>query len=131
MTNYIQLRLLQMPLSSFQPCESAISRLVRLWAFIRPLTVLIQSLRRSIHIYILGLQEYKAIRNAIIDKYRENPSKSLTFSEACSSLQGDADKMAAIWTFLDSWGIINYLAAQEPAEIDPLAAQATGRHKLV
>lgn len=62
------------------------------------------------------------MRNAMVEKYRENPSRSLTFSEACSNLQGDIDRLAAIWDFLDGWGIINHLATQELAEADPLSA---------
>lgn len=60
------------------------------------------------------MQVYKTARNAMVTKYRENPSKYLPFLEASKTLSGSLEDLAGIWAFLDSWGIINYSASDSP-----------------
>ena len=56
----------------------------------------------------------------MITKYRESPSKYLSFLEASKTLSGSLDQLAGIWAFLDSWGIINYSASDAvEAEVAP------------
>lgn len=70
------------------------------------------------------MQDYKTARNAMITKYRENPSRYLSFLEASKTLSGSLEQLAGIWAFLDSWGIINYTAS-DTAEADTAMPQAT------
>jgi SWI/SNF related-matrix-associated actin-dependent regulator of chromatin subfamily C len=53
------------------------------------------------------------LRNKVIAKYLENPGKRLAFAE-CQGLVGSTGELydlSRIVRFLDTWGIINYLAA--------------------
>ena len=55
-------------------------------------------------------QSYHQHRNAILDKYREDSSRTLSLEAACSAIAADRDAVQRIWGFLDSWGIINFQA---------------------
>ncbi len=61
----------------------------------------------------------------MVTKYRDNPTKHLTFLEASKTLSGSVDQLAAIWGFLDTWGIIN-AAASETAEIETIPQTDAG-----
>ncbi|XP_058786373.1 SWI/SNF complex subunit SWI3A [Vicia villosa] len=51
---------------------------------------------------------YKEYRDFIINKYREEPSRRLTFTEVRKSLVGDVTFLYKVFLFLESWGLINY-----------------------
>lgn len=51
---------------------------------------------------------YKYYRNSIINKFRANPSKKLTFTELRRTLVGDVGSIRRVFDFLDTWGLINY-----------------------
>lgn len=51
---------------------------------------------------------YKEYRDFIISKFRENPSKKLTFTEVRKSLVGDISVLLKVFTFLEKWGLINF-----------------------
>lgn len=61
---------------------------------------------------------YKEYRDFIINKYREEPSRRLTFTEVRKSLVGDVTFLRKAFLFLQNWGLINYGA--------PSAADAEG-----
>ncbi|CAI9280582.1 unnamed protein product [Lactuca saligna] len=51
---------------------------------------------------------YKEYRDFIISKYREDPSRRLTFSEVRKSLVGDVNYLLKVFRFLEKWGLINF-----------------------
>lgn len=51
---------------------------------------------------------YKEYRDFIISKYREEPSRRLTFTEVRKSLIGDVGALHRVFLFLDGWGLINF-----------------------
>lgn len=51
---------------------------------------------------------YKEYRDHIINKFRECPSRKLTFSEVRKSLVGDVSYLYKVYLFLEHWGLINY-----------------------
>ncbi|CAJ1974338.1 unnamed protein product [Sphenostylis stenocarpa] len=51
---------------------------------------------------------YKEYRDFIINKYREEPSRRLTFTEVRKSLVGDVTFLHKAFLFLENWGLINY-----------------------
>ncbi|KAL2907178.1 SWI/SNF complex subunit SWI3A [Bienertia sinuspersici] len=51
---------------------------------------------------------YKEYRDFIISKYREDPSRRLTFTEVRKSLVGDVHILHKVFNFLDKWGLINF-----------------------
>lgn len=51
---------------------------------------------------------YKEYRDFIISKYREDPSRKLTFTEVRKSLVGDISVLLKVFTFLEKWGLINF-----------------------
>lgn len=53
---------------------------------------------------------YKEYRDFIISKYREDPSRRLTFSEVRKSLVGDLSLIHKVFLFLESWNLINFNA---------------------
>lgn len=59
---------------------------------------------------------YKEYRNFMINKYREDVKRRLTFTECKKLLAGDAMGVFKLWQFLESWGIINYQAGAGAAE---------------
>ncbi|KAL4441240.1 hypothetical protein ABPG77_011477 [Micractinium sp. CCAP 211/92] len=60
-------------------------------------------------------ERYREYRNAIINKYREDVSRELSFTEARRSLVGDVNLLRRIWKFLNSWQLINFLARRQVA----------------
>ncbi|KAL3818544.1 hypothetical protein ACJIZ3_004449 [Penstemon smallii] len=54
---------------------------------------------------------YKDYRDFIISKFRENPSKKLTFTDVRKSLVGDISILLKVFTFLEKWGLINFNVA--------------------
>lgn len=51
---------------------------------------------------------YKEYREFIINKYRENPRRVLTFTEVRKMLVGDVNLLRKVFDFLEYWGLINY-----------------------
>lgn len=51
---------------------------------------------------------YKEYRDFIINKFREEPSRKLTFTEVRKSLVGDVTFLHKAFLFLQNWGLINY-----------------------
>ncbi|XP_073124877.1 SWI/SNF complex subunit SWI3A [Henckelia pumila] len=51
---------------------------------------------------------YKEYRDFIISKYREDPSRKLSFTEVRKSLVGDVSVLHKVFTFLEKWGLINF-----------------------
>ncbi|XP_073035564.1 SWI/SNF complex subunit SWI3A [Primulina eburnea] len=51
---------------------------------------------------------YKEYRDFIISKFREDPSRKLTFTEVRKSLVGDVSVLHKVFTFLEKWGLINF-----------------------
>ncbi|KAL5543847.1 hypothetical protein UlMin_007631 [Ulmus minor] len=53
---------------------------------------------------------YKEYRDFIINKYREDPNRRLTFTEVRKSLVGDVNLLHKVFLFLEKWGLINFSA---------------------
>lgn len=72
------------------------------------------------------------MRNTLVDKYRVEPSRRLTFTEARKLVARDAEEVLQVWRVLDRWGIINSLATDGPAETDtsPIQLDAAGERLL-
>ncbi|KAE8123841.1 hypothetical protein FH972_018763 [Carpinus fangiana] len=51
---------------------------------------------------------YKEYRDFIINKYREDPSRRLTFTDIRKSLVGDVSLLHKVFRFLEKWGLINF-----------------------
>ncbi|KAI3943614.1 hypothetical protein MKX01_039242 [Papaver californicum] len=51
---------------------------------------------------------YKEYRDFIINKYREDPSRKLTFTEIRKSLICDVSLLHKVFLFLEKWGLINF-----------------------
>ncbi|CAI9108795.1 OLC1v1008479C2 [Oldenlandia corymbosa var. corymbosa] len=51
---------------------------------------------------------YKEYRDFIICRYREDPSRKLTFTDIRKSLVGDVSTLHKVFTFLEKWGLINF-----------------------
>lgn len=56
---------------------------------------------------------YKEYRDFIINKYREEPSSRLTFTEVRKSLVGDVNLLHKVFIFLETWGLINFGATSD------------------
>ncbi|CAK9330316.1 unnamed protein product [Citrullus colocynthis] len=56
---------------------------------------------------------YKEYRDFIINKYREEPSSRLTFTEIRKSLVGDVNLLHKVFIFLETWGLINFGATSD------------------
>ncbi|KAK7316837.1 hypothetical protein RJT34_00586 [Clitoria ternatea] len=61
---------------------------------------------------------YKEYRDFIINKFREEPSRRLTFTEVRKSLVGDVSFLHKVFLFLENCGLINYGA---PSDADATA----------
>ncbi|KAJ4850119.1 hypothetical protein Tsubulata_000590 [Turnera subulata] len=68
---------------------------------------------------------YKEYRDFIINKYREDPTRRLTFTQVRKSLVGDVTFLHRVFSFLDQWGLINFSAprdgaaeAEEPGKVN-------------
>ncbi|XP_010506803.1 PREDICTED: SWI/SNF complex subunit SWI3A [Camelina sativa] len=51
---------------------------------------------------------YKEYRDFIINKFREDTSRSLTFTSIRKFLVGDVNLLQKVFLFLDKWGLINF-----------------------
>lgn len=51
---------------------------------------------------------YKEYRDFIITKYREDPSRRLTFTDIRKSLVGDVSLLCKVFATLEKWGLINF-----------------------
>ncbi|KAG8082383.1 hypothetical protein GUJ93_ZPchr0014g47367 [Zizania palustris] len=54
---------------------------------------------------------YREYRDYIISKYREDPSRRLTFTEVRKALVGDVTLLRKLFAFLDASGLINFSAS--------------------
>lgn len=54
---------------------------------------------------------YKYYRNSIIRRFRENPSRKITFTEARKTIIGDVGSVRRVFDFLEAWSLINYLGS--------------------
>ena len=61
---------------------------------------------------------YRDIRNKIVNQYREDSSRHLTYTACRQALGGDANVILRIWTFLDDWGLINFQAKPRDSHAD-------------
>ncbi|OMO93839.1 hypothetical protein COLO4_16638 [Corchorus olitorius] len=59
---------------------------------------------------------YKEYRDFIINKYREDPSHRLNFTEIRKCLVGDVTLLRKVFCFLENWGLINFVAPPRPRE---------------
>eukprot|EP00803_Ostreobium_quekettii_P007065 evm.model.scf_1407.2 EVM.evm.TU.scf_1407.2 scf_1407:7799-21268(+) len=59
---------------------------------------------------------YKEYRDFVINKYRENPDRRLTFTEVRKFLAGDVNGIMRVFSFLEHWGLINFMAKDGPKE---------------
>lgn len=50
---------------------------------------------------------YKEYRDFMINKYRENSQRRLTFTEVRKMLVGDVNTLQKVFDFLEHWGLIN------------------------
>ncbi|OAY47988.1 SWI/SNF complex subunit SWI3A isoform X2 [Manihot esculenta] len=71
---------------------------------------------------------YKEYRDFIINKYREDPSRRLTFTEVRKSLVGDVTLLHKVFQFLDKWGLINFSA--NSTGDDDLEREETGKFRV-
>ena len=71
-----------------------------------------------------GAQAYKEYRDDIINRFRRNPSKKLTFTECRKSLTGDINTLYRVWNFLNQWGLINHGLGGGPAGAPAASASA-------
>lgn len=62
---------------------------------------------------------YRTLRNALVNKFREDPSRKITFTECRSVLGGDVNALLRVFNFLEHWGLINY--TQNPVAAHPQA----------
>lgn len=58
---------------------------------------------------------YKYFRDTIITRFRLNPSRKITFTEARRGLVGDVGSVRRVFDFLDLWGLINYAPSTKQA----------------
>ena len=74
-------------------------------------------------------QDYKYIRDFIVNTFRLNPKEYLTITAVRRNLSGDVTNIIRIHQFLEQWGLINY-------QIDPktkssvLGPQYTGQFQI-
>ena len=67
---------------------------------------------------------YKQYRNFMIDKFREDASRKLTFTECRRELVGDVSSMLRVYQFLDAWGLINFGVGQANEQGQDTVARA-------
>lgn len=61
---------------------------------------------------------YKEYRDFIISKFREDPSRRLTFSEVRKSLVGDVSYLLKVFSFLEKYGLINFGINSSGGDLD-------------
>ena len=55
------------------------------------------------------------MRDFIMDAFRANPRRRLTFTECRRSMAGDMSAIQRVFQFLEGWGLINYVPASGAA----------------
>ncbi|KAJ3675300.1 hypothetical protein LUZ60_004342 [Juncus effusus] len=65
---------------------------------------------------------YKDYRDFIINKYRENPSKKLRFTEIRKALIGDVTLLHKLFSFLEKHGLINFSVEKQvlDSQVEPV-----------
>ncbi|KAJ1417884.1 Winged helix-like DNA-binding domain superfamily [Sesbania bispinosa] len=71
---------------------------------------------------------YKEYRDFMINKYREEPSRRLTFTEVRKSLVGDVTFLRKVFLCLEGWGLINYGSACSTIVSKYLALESVLKH---
>ncbi|CAN7008254.1 unnamed protein product [Brassica rapa subsp. trilocularis] len=66
---------------------------------------------------------YKEYRDFIINKYREDSSKRLTFTSIRKYLVGDVNLLRKVFLFLENWGLINYLKRSDDGSMEESEAK--------
>ncbi|XP_024031149.1 SWI/SNF complex subunit SWI3B [Morus notabilis] len=51
---------------------------------------------------------YKYYRNSIVNRYRADASRKISFTDARKTLVGDVGSIRRVFDFLEGWGLINY-----------------------
>ncbi|CAM8939592.1 unnamed protein product [Rhodiola kirilowii] len=71
---------------------------------------------------------YLYYRNSIINKYRERPSRKLTFTEARKTIIGDVGSIRRVFDFLETWGLVNYIGGtvKQPLKWEDKESKAAG-----
>ncbi|KAH0434369.1 hypothetical protein IEQ34_026843 [Dendrobium chrysotoxum] len=72
---------------------------------------------------------YKYYRDSIIGRFRANPSRKITFTEARRGLVGDVGSVRRVFDFLEAWGLINYTPSVKPLPKDKKEAGDTTERK--
>ncbi|CAA0838478.1 SWI/SNF complex subunit SWI3B [Striga hermonthica] len=57
---------------------------------------------------------YKYYRNTSVRRFRENPSRKITFTDVRKTLVGDVGSIRRVFDFLEAWGLINYAGSTRP-----------------
>ncbi|ESQ39410.1 hypothetical protein EUTSA_v10001411mg [Eutrema salsugineum] len=68
---------------------------------------------------------YKEYRDFIINKYREDTSRRLTFTSIRKYLVGDVNLLQKVFLFLENWGLINFGSKSDHV----LLVENQGKHK--
>ena len=55
-------------------------------------------------------QVYKKARNLIVDLYRRDVRRRLTFADVRRHVAGDAAALQRVFEFLEEWGLVNFQA---------------------
>uniref|UniRef100_A0A7N0ZVI8 SWI/SNF complex subunit SWI3B n=1 Tax=Kalanchoe fedtschenkoi TaxID=63787 RepID=A0A7N0ZVI8_KALFE len=71
---------------------------------------------------------YLYYRNSIISKFRQRPSRRLTFTEARKTIIGDVGAIRRVFDFLETWGLVNYNGAsvKQPLKWEDKESRAAG-----
>lgn len=60
---------------------------------------------------------YKYYRNAIIRRFRQNPTRKINFTEVRKTVVGDVGSIRRVFDFLETWGLINYSASASKTQL--------------
>ncbi|KAL0665578.1 hypothetical protein Bca4012_028282 [Brassica carinata] len=66
---------------------------------------------------------YKEYRDFIINKYREDTSRRLTFTSIRKYLIGDVNLLRKVFLFLEKWGLINFLQKNDDLVVEESEAK--------
>uniref|UniRef100_A0A7N0UT37 Uncharacterized protein n=1 Tax=Kalanchoe fedtschenkoi TaxID=63787 RepID=A0A7N0UT37_KALFE len=72
---------------------------------------------------------YLHYRNSVISKYRERPSRKLTFTEARKTIIGDVGAIRRVFKFLETRGLVNYNggSVRQPLKWEDKESKAAGQ----
>lgn len=70
---------------------------------------------------------YKEYRDFIINKYREDTSRRLTFTSIRKYLVGDVNLLRKVFIFLQNWGLINFSSSLKKSD-HVLLVESEGKH---